>query len=399
MTWLSQIKARAIEAFLSPAGQSLTTALRHLRHGGLPGRGEVELYHDPADPISHLMLQKVAQSGISGKLWIVGCPRPEVDPAPEARRRWRLSDARRLAPHHGLSLGPKLGTRAPHVRAALAVPRPFRDHLALAIQLGEALWSNDHGLEALLTALPTSDSRADDRLWSRGFYEAGAVYWRGRWFHGLDRWDHFEAHHKGCPLGPPRVPDTATKINQDDLIVCYLSFRSPYSYLALTRLFTLVERTGARLDVRPVLPMVMRGLSVPRIKRLFLVQDAAREAHRHGIPFGRIADPLGVGVERCLAVFCSLDDPELRHRFLRSATKGAWSEALDMADDADFRTVTDRAGVRWAMVESALLDTSWRAHVERNRQALLATGLWGVPCFIAGQTVLWGQDRLVWLRS
>jgi len=399
MTWLSQLRSHAIAAFLSPAGQGLAAALRHLRHGGLPGRGEVELYHDPADPISHLMLQKVSQSGIPGRLWVVGTPRSEVDPAPEARLRWRLSDARRLAHHHGLSLGTTLGAGAPRVRAALAVPRPFQEHLALAIQLGEALWSNDQGLDALLAALPTSDHRADDRMWDRGFYEGGALYWRGRWFNGLDRWDHFEARHKGQLPGPPRAPDSATKIDQDDLIITFISFRSPYSYLAIERLFELVERTGARLEVRPVLPMVMRGLSVPRIKRLFLVQDAAREARRHKVPFGRIADPLGVGVERCLAVFCGLDDPDLRHSFLRTAARGIWSEALDMADDADLRTVTDRAGVSWAVVEAALLDTRWREQVEDNRQELLATGLWGVPCFIAGQTVLWGQDRLVWLRG
>jgi hypothetical protein len=44
--------------------------------------------------------------------------------------------------------------------------------------------------------------------------------------------------------------------------------------------------------------MVMRKLPVPRQKALAFVRDAAREARYHGIPFGRIADPVGRPVER-----------------------------------------------------------------------------------------------------
>ena len=44
--------------------------------------------------------------------------------------------------------------------------------------------------------------------------------------------------------------------------------------------------------------MVMRSLPVPPSKRRYITLDAAREARRLGIPFGRIADPVGRPVER-----------------------------------------------------------------------------------------------------
>ena len=44
-----------------------------------------------------------------------------------------------------------------------------------------------------------------------------------------------------------------------------------------------------------VIPMAMRGQSVPRAKRLHTLRDADREAARLGMPFGRIHDPIGDG--------------------------------------------------------------------------------------------------------
>ena len=40
--------------------------------------------------------------------------------------------------------------------------------------------------------------------------------------------------------------------------------------------------------LRPVLPMVMRGLPVPREKQLYIVLDTKREAEDAGVAFGRM---------------------------------------------------------------------------------------------------------------
>ena len=74
----------------------------------------------------------------------------------------------------------------------------------------------------------------------------------------------------------------------------YPSLRSPYT----------VHRDGARararrgaypvdLVLRPVLPMVMRGLPVPRAKQLYITLDTKREAEDAGVSFGRVCDPVG----------------------------------------------------------------------------------------------------------
>lgn len=85
-------------------------------------------------------------------------------------------------------------------------------------------------------------------------------------------------------------------------VEAWFSFRSPYSWLFMPRIRALTKAYGAKLELRPILPMVMRGLAVPRIKTIYISLDCKREAERLGLPFGRIVDPVGAGAERALAV-------------------------------------------------------------------------------------------------
>lgn len=71
----------------------------------------------------------------------------------------------------------------------------------------------------------------------------------------------------------------------------FYSFRSPYSQLILDRLHRYCVKYGVELEIRILMPMVMRGLSVPFEKAMFIAVDAAREARLWNINFGYICDP------------------------------------------------------------------------------------------------------------
>ena len=71
----------------------------------------------------------------------------------------------------------------------------------------------------------------------------------------------------------------------------FFPLRSPYSTNVAPRVFELARHTSASVRLRFVLPMVMRGLPVPRDKRLYISLDAAREARFRNVPFGRLNDP------------------------------------------------------------------------------------------------------------
>jgi 2-hydroxychromene-2-carboxylate isomerase len=175
----------------------------------------------------------------------------------------------------------------------------------------------------------------------------------------------------------------------------FCSLRSPYTYLAVARVLRLAECYDARLQLRFVLPMVMRGLPVPREKRLYILRDTKREAESLGLPFGRIVDPVGVPTERGLAVLHHAIEAGKGPRFLESFMRGVWAGGIDAGSEGGLSRLAERAGLDVAFVTAALRDSSWRAVAQANREDMLALGLWGVPSFrVDRNPARWGQDRL-----
>ncbi len=174
----------------------------------------------------------------------------------------------------------------------------------------------------------------------------------------------------------------------------FFSFRSPYSYLAAPRAFALADDHDVEITFRGVIPMAMRGQSVPLSKRLHTLRDTAREARRLGMPFGRIHDPLGDGAIRCLLVAEHACDLGLERPFVLAASRAIWAQATDVATDAGLRPVCERAGLPWAGCAAALEDPAIRFRVDANTEALGALGHWGVPVLVLDGELYWGQDRI-----
>jgi 2-hydroxychromene-2-carboxylate isomerase len=182
----------------------------------------------------------------------------------------------------------------------------------------------------------------------------------------------------------------------DKPLTCELwfSFRSPYSYLALERIEDLLAPHGVPLVLKPVAPMVTRGLPVPTVKRTYIVHDAKREADRLGIPFGEMCDPLGPGIDNCLAIAHWAAQRGQAMAFARSAMRGIWAEARDVAEYVDLRHIVERAGLPWNEARAALGDTEALKAAQANAAELAVYSLWGVPSLRCGEFIAWGQDRL-----
>ena len=174
----------------------------------------------------------------------------------------------------------------------------------------------------------------------------------------------------------------------------FYSFRSPYSYLAAPRAFALADRHGVEVAFRGVIPMAMRGQSVPAAKRLHTLRDAKREADHLGMPFGRVHDPIGDGALRCLLVAQHAAEAGRLAEFVLTAGRSIWSEAVDVATDTGLRGACERSGLEWDACAAALRDPEFRRRVQRDTDAVAALGHWGVPLLVLDGEVFWGQDRV-----
>lgn len=183
------------------------------------------------------------------------------------------------------------------------------------------------------------------------------------------------------------------------VVEVFLSYRSPYSYLAGPRAFALAERFEIDLRYRGVRPMVTRGVPLPNAKRLYILMDAKREADRLGMPFGNIFDPLGEGALRCLNIGEYANTLGLAGAFFIRATRAIWAEGQDVRKDAVLAALCKESGLSWDVCRKAIDDPAITDQIEKNIAHLRELGQWGVPTFAFEGEVFWGQDRIVDLES
>ena len=107
-----------------------------------------------------------------------------------------------------------------------------------------------------------------------------------------------------------------------------------------------------------------------------------------------MADPLGVGVERCYALLELARSHGKLNEFLESYARGVWAEGIRSETDRGLKTLVERVGLSWADARPLITNESWREGVQTNVDELFGHGLWGVPSFVYGDIKVFGQDRL-----
>jgi 2-hydroxychromene-2-carboxylate isomerase len=243
-----------------------------------------------------------------------------------------------------------------------------------------------------------------------GHYNCATMYYAGEWYWSVDRLHYLVERFDDQGLNRFRDPvpelaslEQATRLKLPATVPAraetlpplemFHSFRSPYSYIGLAHAYEIADAFGLKLEIRPVLPMVMRGVSLPQSKLMYIVKDANREARDHEVPFGRIADSLGAGAERCIAAFYYAKEQGRERDFLIEAGKAIFAEAIDVATDEGMQVVAERSGLFWPELQAAIQEEGWRDKAQANRELLAEVGLWGVPTYKIGEQAFWGQDR------
>ena len=384
---------------------------------------QVHYFHQVDDPYSALVAgilpQLIARYDIDVVPHVVGPPPDSAAPEREKLIAYSRKDARLLARHWNLVFDDLMGQpQDQSVEAAtrlLVAAVQDGTFIEAAGEISTCLWSDPPSLfsmgrsggplRAVDPSAVSSHVAASNALRQQlGHYLGATFFYAGEWYWGIDRLHHLERRLQD--LGAQRLgvqdlmfPPDADLSGPVSLasplpIDFFFSFRSPYSAIVAPRVFELGRRTGAPVRLRFVLPMVMRGLPVPREKRTYISLDAAREAHARGTPFGRLNDPVGRPTERGLSLIPIAEQMGCAEAYVLSFMHGVRAEGIDAGSDRGLRRIVERAGLSWDAAHRALKEDAWRATAEANRKEMFDLGLWGVPSFRVGDTAVWGQDRL-----
>lgn len=420
-----RLQSKLLNILFSPA---VVRARQHYHdwRRRLSGKGHVvSVFLQLDDPysyiLSHYLPALCEQFDIDLRVYLSRAQGDDYQPAPDMLVEYAIKDCARLAQELGIAFLDKGSLPPSEHRAGMS------DALAANVSGGSfqadfyralaIYWRGDSAMAAELSrSAPVRGAaikvvnRSQELQQKLGHFNSAMLHYSGDWYWGVDRLHYLADRLSGLGAArgnsanpsltsirqamqvtlPIRPPAAATQL---PAIEFFHSFRSPYSYLALARTLQIADAFGIDIKLRPVMPMVMRGMQVPRSKLLYIARDSYREAQRRGIKFGKVADPVGAGAERCQAVFQYADSERRAREFLLQAGHAIWAEAIDVATDDGMRRVCARCGLFWPEVKQAMLEEEWRTVVEENRDSMMASGSWGVPTIRMGEFVAWGQDR------
>ncbi len=399
-------------------------AERVRKRSKLPHR--VEYFHQVDDGYSHLAAQMLSglreRYDIQLDCHLVNGPRGKNVAEPEMLTRLSRYDSHQIAPGYGLDFpehpAPPAVDQVCKAKGVLAALNPS-DRVARVLDVSRALWAGDvDTLESLAAEHGTATDAEVDAALADGdarratlrHYSGAMFYYGGEWYWGVDRLYHLEQRlislgldkQPGQPLLAPRQePDWgAVRDNGSLTLELYASLRSPYTAVIFDRAVQLARDSGVNLQLRPVLPMVMRGVPATREKGMYIFMDAAREARAAGVTYGNFYDPIGEPARRCYSLYPWAVAEGKSVELLSSFLRHAFALGENTLTDSGMKKVVEAAGLDWSVAKTHLGSAGWEPILEENRLAMYEAGLWGVPSFRLldsdGSPVvsLWGQDRL-----
>ncbi len=213
---------------------------------------------------------------------------------------------------------------------------------------------------------------------------------RRRWW-GQDR-----LHLVEQALGGPGRAEPAAAPHKARRLTFFHDFSSPFSYLASTQIDRIAAATGARVRWRPILlGALFREIGTPDVplfsmteaKRSFVGQDLQDWAQWWGEPF-RFPDTFPLRTVTALRI--ALQDPTTTRHLYRAA----WVDGKDIGAADVLAQVLTNAGFDADGLLAGTQEQAIKQALKDNTTAAIDAGACGVPTFVLGKQLWWGQDRM-----
>lgn len=181
----------------------------------------------------------------------------------------------------------------------------------------------------------------------------------------------------------------------------YFDYGSPYSYLANTRLHSLCQRTQSQLLYKPVL---LGGIfkitgNIPPIqnpvqsKVQYAMKDMQDWVDFYQCEFN-FNPHFPVNTLNLMRVACSLQDHEAFEAFHQSAFRAIWVDKRNMGELSEIEALLKQHKLNAEEVIDKAMSDSNKEQLKSQTQAAIDNKIFGLPSFIIGDELIFGNDRL-----
>ncbi len=176
-------------------------------------------------------------------------------------------------------------------------------------------------------------------------------------------------------------------------VYVYYNFRSPYCYLASKTMFQIFDDYHANLVWRPLGSWDGRSPPEVAVKKLPIArQDMARIARRMGIPVNpppKSTEPTLAGAGSLLA-----EQRGLLRPYIVEVMRHEWAYGKDIGQEDILIDIATDVGLDRDEFHNAIHDQANQEQLQKNWNEADEKGAVGVPTFIIGEEIFWGQDRI-----
>ncbi len=189
------------------------------------------------------------------------------------------------------------------------------------------------------------------------------------------------------------------------IIDYYLSLASPWSYLGHQRLINIANSYDCRINVHAVdLSVILPatgGIPLPKRsqqRKDYRMQELKRWRDYLKLPLNCEPKHFPVMDEMAAAMVLAIreEDQTVALNFAGSCLTAVWADELDISD---LSTLLDLANKHGFDGEALLTKKESMLSIRKSEsEQAISKGIYGVPSYVVGQEVFWGQDRLDFLE-
>ena len=387
---------------------------------------EVLYFHKVDDPYSHLTIQFIeklkSSYDISVKSILVGEEDPEAVHETSLYSNYCLEDVKRIAPFYDIAFPAKSNPSKEIIYKANSILSEVSENKfsEIAIKVSFALWSDDlETINNLYLAFPASETKVANKILSgnklrnnKGYYFGSAFYYEKELYWGVDRLAYLEERltelglKKSLDVKPicslrlktPEILNSSKKVN----LTYFPSLNSPYTHISTQRVQELANNPSVSLITKPVLPMLMRGMTIPSYKGKYIISDAAREGRKYNHEIKSIYSPIGSPARKAYSLFPSIDKAGKGFEYITELLNASFQDGINIGDDDYLQNLVCKLGLEWDEIKKTFKSNSWKKDLDNNLKEMYEGNCWGVPSFkITNEDgsdpfYAWGQDRM-WL--
>ena len=387
---------------------------------------EVLYFHKVDDPYSHLTIHyidKFKESyDIDFKPILVGEENPAALHEPTLYSDYCLEDVKRIAPFYNIEFpgnaypNKNLVDTANSILCAVSAEK-FGE---IAKVVSHALWQEDSAtLEELNTLYDVSEEKVVAKLKEGNeirnncdYYFGSAFYYEKELYWGVDRLNHLEerltelganktSDNEPVCLIETKAPESLSADNKVNLTYDP-SLNSPYPFISAKRVREFENDYPINLITKPVLPMLMRMMTIPTFKGKYIISDAAREGRKYGYEMKEVFSPIGKPARKAYSLFPLIDSLGKGFDYIDELLKASFQDGINIGEESYLESTVTKLDLDWQTVKKELNSSKWKQVLNDNVKDMYEGNCWGVPSFKitdadgSNPYYVWGQDRM-WL--